>query len=460
MSPGGPGRLERAIAEIDGVARDLGLDGFPVRFEICPADVLYTIGAYGMPTRFQHWSRGKAFWRMKTEYDYNLSRLYELVINSDPCYAFLLEGNSLVQQKLVAAHVYGHSDFFRHNFRFAGTSRFMLETMAASAERIRSYEFRYGKDLVETYLDAALAIEEHIDPYARPDGPAPAARSGGRHAPEDDVPYADLLTLGEPAPEPPPPAPKRLPERPEKDLLRFIAEHARDLDDWQRDLVGIVRGEMLYFWPQVETKLCNEGWATWAHTRIMRRLDLSDAEAVEYAKLHSGILQRGRYRLNPYLLGFKLLEDIERRYGTDHLWEVRETQTDVSLVRNYLTRELVAELDLYLYRKVGDQWQVSATAWEQVRDGIVRSLTNGGHPVIVVEDGDYNRAGELYLRHCFDGWELDATYTERTLPSVYRLWGRPVHLETVVGDKVTVFSHDGERVTRKVRGPAQRRVRA
>jgi len=153
-------RLAEALEEIHEKAERFGLDGFPMRYEICPADVLYTFGAYGMPARFSHWSFGKSFHRMKTQYDYNLSRIYELVINSDPCYAFLLESNSLLQNKVIAAHVLAHSDFFRHNYRFAGTSRSMLETMAIHAARLRRYEMKYGRDRVEQLLDAVLALQE------------------------------------------------------------------------------------------------------------------------------------------------------------------------------------------------------------------------------------------------------------------------------------------------------------
>ena len=156
--------LERAIAEITEIARGFGLDFYPMRFEICPADIIYTFGAYGMPTRFSHWSFGKAFHRMKLQYDLGLSRIYELVINSNPCYAFLLKGNSLIQNKLIVAHVLAHCDFFKNNVRFSNTSRNMVESMAASAERIRNYEMEYGKERVEQFLDQVLGVQEHIDP--------------------------------------------------------------------------------------------------------------------------------------------------------------------------------------------------------------------------------------------------------------------------------------------------------
>ncbi len=143
---------------------DLELDFYPMRYEICPAEIIYTFGAYGMPTRFSHWSFGKQFFRMKLQYDLGLSKIYELVINSDPCYAFLLDTNSLIQNKLIVAHVLAHCDFFKNNIRFSNTKRDMVESMAATADRVKAYEHKYGKAEVETFLDAVLAIQEHIDP--------------------------------------------------------------------------------------------------------------------------------------------------------------------------------------------------------------------------------------------------------------------------------------------------------
>ncbi len=156
--------LHRAIDEITEIATGFGLDFFPMRYEICPADIIYTFGAYGMPTRFSHWSFGKQFHKMKLQYDLGLSQIYELVINSNPCYAFLLDTNSLTQNKLIIAHVLAHCDFFKNNVRFSNTRRDMVESMTATAERIASYEREYGKEEVEQFLDAILAIQEHIDP--------------------------------------------------------------------------------------------------------------------------------------------------------------------------------------------------------------------------------------------------------------------------------------------------------
>ena len=156
--------LHRAIDEITEIATGFGLDFYPMRYEICPADIIYTFGAYGMPTRFTHWSFGKQFHKMKLQYDLGLSQIYELVINSNPCYAFLLDTNSLIQNKLIVAHVLAHCDFFKNNVRFSNTRKDMVESMTATAERIADYEMIHGKDEVEHFLDAVLAIQEHIDP--------------------------------------------------------------------------------------------------------------------------------------------------------------------------------------------------------------------------------------------------------------------------------------------------------
>ena len=156
--------LEYAIAEIMEIADGFGLDYYPMRYEICPSDIIYTFGAYGMPTRFSHWSFGKTFHKMKMQYDFGLSKIYELVINSNPCYAFLLDGNSLIQNKLIVAHVLAHCDFFKNNARFSKSNRNMVESMAATADRISNYEMEYGTEAVESFIDAVIAIQEHVDP--------------------------------------------------------------------------------------------------------------------------------------------------------------------------------------------------------------------------------------------------------------------------------------------------------
>jgi stage V sporulation protein R len=462
--------LEYAIAEITEIAQGFGLDFYPMRYEICPADIIYTFGAYGMPTRFSHWSFGKQFYKMKLHYDLGLSKIYELVINSDPCYAFLLDTNTLIQNKLIVAHVLAHSDFFKNNVRFSNTKRDMVESMAATAERIKNYEHQYGKQEVEKFLDAVLAIQEHIDPsllrpklswtledtevYEEEETPKP-------------TPYDDLWSLEEKKkPSPPQRKKKRkFPPQPEKDVLLFIEEYSRELEDWQRDILTMMREEMLYFWPQLETKIMNEGWASYWHQRILREMDLTSDEAIEFAKLNAGVIQPSRTSINPYYLGLKIFEDIEERWnnpteemkklgvkpgsGREKIFEVRELDSDISFLRNYLTKELVMREDMYLFQKQGKDYKIVDKSWENIRDQLVNMRVNGGFPYITVNDGDYLRNGELYLKHWYEGIELDLKYLEKVLPYIYQLWGRAVHMETVVENRPVLFTYDGKMVNRK-----------
>lgn len=460
--------LEEAIEEITHKAKEFGLDFYPMRYEICPADIIYTFGAYGMPTRFSHWSFGKSFHKMKLQYDLGLSKIYELVINSNPCYAFLLDGNSLIQNKLIVAHVLAHCDFFKNNARFCRTNRDMVETMSATAERIRAYEIEYGTEVVEKFIDAVLAIQEHIDPsiigparhkqderYRHKHADKTKAKNINRQKKRD--PYEDLWeldalvngkdeekhtrsTLNEKHP---------FPAHPDKDLLWFIEEYSTILDDWQRDILSMLREEMLYFWPQIETKIMNEGWASYWHIRILRELDLTQEETIEFAKLNASVVVPHPGSLNPYYLGYKIFEDIEKRWGRDMLFEVREFDSDISFLRNYLTKELVEELDLYVFEKQGVEWKISDKRWENVRDQLVHSRVNGGFPTLHVTDGNYYDQGELYIQHQYDGTELDLKYLERTLPYVQQLWGKRVHLETIVEGKTAQFTYDGKKHSRK-----------
>jgi len=877
--------LEDAIEKIWAIARRIGLDPYPVNFELVPATIMYEFGSYGLPGRFSHWSRGKAYYRMKTEYDYGLSKIYELVVNTNPSYAFLMEQNDILQNKVVVAHVLGHTDMFKNNIYFKHTPPNMIDKVSVNADRIRKYEFEHGTATVERFLDAVLAIDEHIDPnfqLKRAQAAALASRASAEKAenltrPDAPDTFEDLLGPDaraiKRAEEERASRRHKFPAEPEKDLLLFFAEHAPSLEDWQRDILLIVREEMQYFVPQMQTKVLNEGWAClvagslvlterglmhydtlhdllaageaisvasgagaldritdrhirrnaptirlrmrrglslegaeehklnvgpnqwialkdvqigqhiplsvgdniwpqnyvpivvsarpyvsgiravarsagvngrsvyrwlngerthetegialavastrygedyhetrailghklpvtmpayinedfaeflgylvgdgnihlskaavgftsgdreladryvaliqklfgvvtkvfwdertisgkggrWRvvfyatdvleilhangidlgakaqekiipdvilrspksvvsaflrayfdcdgcasltngvilstfskeiqrtlqpllmnygilsrinknpanvhisgasaarfeqeigfglvrkreklrayiehhkwflaedpgdevvsiepgvadvyditvdsshqyvangmlhhnslwHSRIMREMDLSDADYADFAQMHSGVLAASRTHMNPYLLGYRILEDIERRwdnpteeervklgrqpgYGRAKLFEVRETESDLSLLRNYLTKDLIEDLDLYLYAKEDDEWVIVEKDWEKVRDGIVSSMTNFGYPYITIEDADFNRNSELLLKHHFERYELDVKYAQRTLEYVYAIWSRPVHLDTVFEERPVRMSYDGE----------------
>lgn len=859
-------RLRDSIDHAWEEARSFGLDPFPTHFELVPASIMYEFASYSLPGRFSHWTHGKAYHRQKMQYDFGLSKIYEMVVNTNPSYAFLMDMNDLLQNTFVAAHVFGHTDFFKNNAYFQHTSRRMIDKVSIHAERIAKYEFDHGKEVVEHLLDAVLSIQEHVD-YNLLIREEKSDDQDEKSTRVSDS-YDDLWSLDKSARKAEEERnlrrgkPPKFPEKPQKDILLFLMQHAPHLEPWQRDIIEIVRTEMLYFVPQMQTKIMNEGWAcltkdalllteagllrydtlhrelaqgkalsigsgqgaldpisdrhvnrqtptirlrtrrglllegaeehklsigpdqwlplrkvqvgqriplsvgdniwptqpvtiqqltrlspredvtqqrsnvgassayasaegklteqglspapqsrkdsartlpqlfpqqvterfaeflgylvgggalqigehtlsfttdnqeiadrymqlalelfsieafpaeslsatgqserwqitfysastldllrrldvdlapelasehipeallrspqamvsaflrAWFachgsvseqqgvtllasheeaartlqilllnygllsqrdeaglhitghtvqqfareiscllptqrtqleryivahqadsaeapfdevvsveqaiadvyditvdhshryvangmlhhnsiwHSRIMRRLGetgvISDSETIEFAQLHSSVLSPSRTSLNPYYLGFKMFENIEHRWnnptpeekdrlrrkpggGLQKLFEIRELDNDVSFLRNYLTEDLVKDLDLYIYKKEGDEWVIVEKNWEKVRDGVVASLTNFGNPYLVVDNGDYHGNRELYITHVFEGQELDMNYAEKTLQYVYILWGRPVHLETLYDGKKILISYDGER---------------
>lgn len=469
--------LERSIEEIWEIALDMGYDPYPIHFEVVPVHVIYELGAYSLPARFSHWTFGRDYHRQKTSYEYGMSKIYEIVFNTDPCQAFLMDSNSMTSHKLTIAHVIGHCHFFKHNNYFAHTDRKMIEAVRLHRDRIAHYEQEYGWRAVEDFMDAVLCVEEHFDPtsavFKRPENtPAGGKRDQatvGRVTEYDDV----WKMLGEEAA--PKPRQRKFPEEPDKDLLMFLARYGRDLEDWQRDIIAMVREEMMYFLPQMRTKIMNEGFASLAHERILERYLAKPEEIWEFRRLHSGVLSPSpsKMSINPYYVGFQILKDIERRWdgnlqegdqaevdwlgnakprpvgeGWKKVFEVCEEESDPSFLRKYLTEPLIKRLDMYTYKREevdGDEaWVVQTTDWEEVRDTMVDGMTNFGVPIIKVEDGDWQRRGELYLKHAHDGKDLDLDYTERTLRAVQKLWGRPVHLETILSGENTRLSFDGE----------------
>jgi stage V sporulation protein R len=418
------------------LARGLGLDPYPVHFESVPAPVLYEYAAYLIPGRMSHWTYGRAYHLMKMRYDYGLNKLYEMVINADPAYAFLLDANSALENTFVRAHVMGHVDFFRHNVCFSHTPKDMIEIVSRHAERVRQYAYQYGQLEVERLLDAVLSLQEHVGwetPAAATSLAMPhRARSAVRAAYQELLP--DITSA---------PARHDGIRRGDDDLLLFLVQHSPELRDWQRDIMSMVRAEMLYFWPQIRTKIMNEGWATFWHEQMMRRLALSDRDFVDFARLHSQVLAPVAHHVNPYALGYAIFRDIDRRYGRSTMFMVREMDDDVSFVRNYLTESVVEHLHLFVYGPDKDRMVVKSHTFEEVRQQLVRELLHGGIPVIEVADGDFHRRGELYLVHRHEGVDLDVPYAERALHYVHQLWGRPVHLQTVVQQKPVVLTFDG-----------------
>jgi len=482
--------LRAVQQEIEGYAREFGLDFFEVIFELLDADDLNAIAAYGgFPTRYPHWSFGMAYEELKKTYDYGLAKIYELVINNDPCYAYLMRSNNLVDQKLVMAHVYGHCDFFKNNAFFAHTNRKMMDEMANHGMRIRRYAEKYGEDEVEAFLDKCKSIEDLIDIHSvairrreeqprfdfettREEEPIPVTRFKTKTYLDPYINPEQLLRAEEEQKRKEREArSKNFPEQPERDVLLFLMQYA-PLKPWQRDILGMIREEAYYFAPQAQTKIMNEGWATYVHSTIMTRRALHPSEVIDYCDHHSGTVASHGPRLNPYKLGLELFRDIEFRWNTGRfgkeyeecddlekkrnwdlglglgrqkIFEVRRTHNDITFIDEFLTPEFCVEHKYFTYAwsEQAGTFVIESREFQKIKQRLLFNLTNFGKPIISVVDGNYRNRGELLLRHEYNGVDLRLDHAIATLANLQALWTRPVHLQTVVEGKPTLISHDG-----------------
>jgi stage V sporulation protein R len=256
--------LEKWIDIIQEKAAEFGLDFYPTHFEVVPDHIIYELGSYVLPARFSHWTFGRDYHRQKTMYEYGMAKIYEIVFNTDPCQAFLLDSNSMLAHKFVVAHVLGHNDFFKNNIYFEHTDRGMIEKVRLHANRIRKYEEEFGPLAVEEFLDSVLSIEEHFDTSLTTSfrRKTPEQYEAERRKPQKPTTeYDDLWNLMESKDGQEPPKARKFPPEPEKDLLGFLRDYAPELEKWQRDILNMIREEMIYFIPQMRTKIMNEGWA-------------------------------------------------------------------------------------------------------------------------------------------------------------------------------------------------------
>jgi stage V sporulation protein R len=450
--------LEYWDARIREKVEEFGLTCFPQEFEICDHNAMLGYMAYsGMPSHYPHWSYGKAYEKLKTLYDYGVSGLpYEMVINSSPSIAYLMRDNTLCLQILTMAHVYGHNDFFCNNFTFKSTrAEFTIGTFKANAERVRSYseDPSIGVDKVENILDAAHALSlqcrRNLGVRKRTIEEARRNLLDAARPPED--PFRSVHKRAEYEP----PDLRKIPVEPDQDLLLFVRDHNPYLAEWERDLLTIVHETAQYFIPQIETKIMNEGWASYWHKHILDSLDLPQELQLEFIVRHNQVIRPHPGGLNPYHLGFKMWEDIRRRYdqpggeglepnhpdGLGAMFVAREADRDVSFLRRHLTAGLMNELDLFEYEEKGDDLTVSNVSneegWREVKETLLRNIGMATIPVIAVTDADFDGNRTLLLVHSHDGRDLLLEYAERTLSYVHRLWGHDVVLETYINGKRT-----------------------
>ena len=496
-----PAYLRDEQARIEEFAKQYGLDYYPTVFEVLSYDQMNEVAAYGgFPTRYPHWRFGMEYEQLSKSHEYGLSKIYEMVINNNPSIAYLLEGNSMVDQKLVMCHVLGHVDFFKNNFAFSvtdqgrnprdgGAVRKWVDTMANHGAVVRRWSRRVGIERVEELIDHCLSLENLIDPQQpfekarEPVGPL-ASLAEEDETPEEpkllrverdymesfinpeefvEAQKQQLVDEQEKA--------KRFPDAPVRDVLGFLVEHA-PLDAWERDVLSVIRREAYYFLPQMQTKIMNEGWASYWHSRLMTERVADGSEILDYADRNAGVMQVSGGRLNPYKLGVELLRYVEDRWnkgkfgkewedcddyaarqawdrrtglGREKIFQVRKLYTDVTFIDEFLTQDFVRDHKMYAfgYNPRNDRWEIETRQFEEVKRKLLFQLTNAGNPVVRVLDANHGNRGELLLAHDHQGIDLRLDWAREVLTALHRIWKRPVELHTIVGKRETALRFDG-----------------
>lgn len=487
------GELLALKNEIEGYAIEYGLDFFPQVFEVCDYDTINILAAQGgFPSRYPHWKFGMDYDQLSKGYAYGLQKIYEMVINTDPCYAYLLQANNWVDQKIVMAHVYGHNDFFKNNAWFGHTNRRMMDVMANHGTKIRRYMERYGHDAVESFIDKVLSLENLLDinelfetselkrsrsdqlvqekveneddGYLIDDRSAALKsfmrtqarkdRKSEKKADEEEITAERPLNIRT------------------KDVLGYLIQYA-PIEEWQTDIIGILREEAYYFLPQRMTKIMNEGWASYWHSKIMTTRALDSSEIVEFADKHAGVMAMSRQNINPYKVGIELMRDIEYRWdrgmfgkeynecnsmpeklrwdtklglGKQKIFEVRKSHNDISFIDEFLTPDFCERQQLFTYKynpRTG-RFEIDSKDFQAIKQKLLSQLTNFGQPIIEVEDGNYMNRKELLLNHIHYGVDLDVNFANETLRNLFAIWRRPVNLKTKYEDKEVIFHFDGK----------------
>lgn len=483
---------------VEHVARDYGLNGFECIYEVLDYDEINMVAAYsGFPVRYPHWRFGMEYDRLKKSHEYGMNKIYEMVINNDPCYAYLLESNSFIDQKIVMCHVTGHNDFFKNNFAFAHTNRTMINEMANHASRIRHYMDWYGVNVVEGFIDQVLCLENLIDinsPYIirsknekdeddkRVDIDAAITRIPSSHEYMETYlnPDSFIEKQRKRLKEEQELKAQRFPKHPERDVLGFLLDHA-PLKMWQVDVIDIIREEAYYFAPQAMTKIMNEGWASYWHAKLMSERVMEPSELIDFADRHSSVTATSPQNLNPYKLGLELYRDIETRWdkgqfgaewercddmaekrawskdtnlGRNKIFQVRKIYNDLTFIDEFLTLDFCRRHGLFtfVFDKRKQQFVIESRDFNAIKTKLLASLTNLGHPHIHVVNGNYENRSELLLEHNYDGVPLDVAFAKETLRALARIWTRPAHIVTRIDDRTICLSHDGENYKENIIG--------
>jgi stage V sporulation protein R len=468
---------DRAIASI---AEEYGLDTYPNQIEVISSEqMMDAYASVGMPIGYNHWSYGKQF--LNTENHYRRGQMglaYEIVINSNPCIAYLMEENTMTMQALVIAHAcYGHNSFFKGNYLFRTwtDADSIIDYLVFAKNYIAECESRYGIDEVERILDSCHALMNHgVDRYKRP-YPISAVEEIQRQEERARHLQQQVNDLWRTIPvmesEKTEAAKRRFPEEPQENLLYFIEKHAPLLEPWQREIVRIVRKIAQYFYPQRQTQVMNEGWATFWHYTLLNTLYdrgmVTDGFMMEFLQSHTSVIYQPPFDskyysgINPYTLGFNMMTDIRRMCETpteeDRAWFpdlagkpwvetldfAMRNFKDESFILQYLSPKLIRDLKLFAIvdddqdRDIVIQAIHDEQGYMDVRESLAGNYNLGNRePNIQVYNVDVRGDRTLTLRHYQHNRKPMGGATDEVLKHVHRLWGFDVILESMSDDKV------------------------
>jgi len=483
-------KLEDRMKQI--AKEDLHLEMYDVEFDIVPPQKMLEIMAYNIPTNISNWKKGRDYERQRTIYENAAAGLpYEVVINANPARAYLMDDNVFAVQCLVMAHVLGHVAFFSMNKYFKKSRQDIMLIMHEATRRFNEYEKRFSIDEVEKIVDAGHALQLHSSPFVSEETESEKRKrvfeqekkrlhthkSGG---------YADIsASLKKEVDEDVELFNQKLwrklklktPVEPTDDLLRYIIDNSSVLEDWQKDILEVLRIEGQYYWPIIKTKYMNEGFAVVCHQKIMNKLFEEDLLTTEdhahYNYSNSLVKAELPMSINPYMVGSALWEDIEERwnkgrYGDDwenctnaaekehwdtgemNGWskclEVMPIYIDWFFWQDFLTADFIDKVNLYIFNEedkgVYVDYVRTKRAAEDVRRLIIDAFAHSEVPEIEIIDGNYNEKGEMYLKHRWAGIELDNRYAEETMKHIFKLWEKPIHLLTIVDKKEILLAID------------------
>jgi len=488
------GKLLDLQREIQGYADEYGLDYFPQIFEMCDYDTINILAAQGgFPIRYPHWKFGMDYDQLSKGYRFGIQKIYEMVINTNPCYAYLLEVNNWLDQKLVMAHVYGHNDFFKNNKWFSTTNRNMMDVMANHGSKIRRYMEKYGQTKVELFIDRVLSLENLLDgTHLFETNEILVSRGETEEKFIEETENGDYVVddrssalksymrvekkkqkdnFQGPSESPAMNAEKNT-VKGEKDILRFLINNA-PLENWEADIISCLRDEAYYFLPQRITKIMNEGWASYWHSKILTQKALNGSEIIDFATKHAGVMAMSKQNINPYKIGYELFHDIEHRWdtgkfgkeynectnmyekenwntnamqGREKIFSIRKSHNDITFIHEFLTPEFCNRQQLFTYKfnPRNQRMEIDTRDFEAIKQKLLTQLTNFGSPVISVEDANYKNRKELLLKHEHYGVDLDMKFAAETMSNLYSIWKRPVSLTTKYEDKVVIFQFDGK----------------